>query len=242
MNRDEFSKATGIHPETLRKYERDFQIEIPRDEKNNRIYGQKETDTFLMLKKALETKSVKELKIELGLIDKTIESNVPNINNEVVQEKNTGVQNACMTDEIKELSEIIQGVYTDVQQLKNTDIQEIKSNFLQVNETAFSELSIMAKRISELSYQLGNFESSLKYEKEKYHDLISKYESEKRLISDFSSKTIDELKSSLSNKDEILTQKDLQLKDKDKEIEDLKKSLEKEKSKTLFQKIFPKGA
>ena len=241
MNRDEFSKATGIHPETLRKYERDFLIEIPRDEKNNRIYGLKETDTFLMLKKALETKSVKELKIELGIIDKNIESNTPN-KNEVVQEKNTGVQSDCISDEIKELSEIVQVVYTDVQQLKNTDIQEIKSNFLQVNETAFSELSIMAKRISELSYQLGNFESSLKYEKEKYQDLILKYDSEKRMISDFSSKSIDELKISLSNKDNLINEKDYKLKEKDKEIEELKKALEKEKSKSIFQKVFSKGA
>lgn len=219
MNTEEFEKAVGIKISTIKKYESDFNLTIPRNDHGNRRYTETEVQIYLDLKKELATKTVSEIQKERGIISGNISVNNTNMSPNISENISNISQDNTNISVENELA--IEKIATRF----DTNISEVKS-MIESQNNNFVILQEQSNKLSQISYQLGSLEAQLKAEKQAHESTILKYEKEKMLISDYANNSRDDLKS--------------QLKYSKDEIEKLRAELQKEKSKTVFQKVFSK--
>ncbi len=211
MNTEEFEKAIEINISTIKKYEKDFKLNIPRNELNHRVYGEPELKIYQWIKEQFaDGKSIAD-------IQKKMEVNTSDI--PVTYQQNT----SGISDNISNISpEKVEAIEQSMQSFKG-DISEVKS-LIEGQNNNFIILQEQSKSMSELTYRLGTTEAELKAEREAHFQTKERHESEKRIISQYSDKTVQDMKAELEAKNL--------------EIEKLKAELEKEQSKSFFQKVF----
>jgi len=231
MNREEFAKEVNLNKELIRSWEKEFDIEIPRDENKYRTYGQRELEIYQMIIKLRENNKPSEIKKMLKNTD-NLQSNLQSD----LQTKKQSVNAENKTDNANISSEVLTSFKSEI----TTQITKINTNL----ESKFTEYAELSYAYADVSAKLGFLTASLLAEQEKNRLLIQSYESEKRLLSDYSSKSVTGLENKIQTLEENLqssNNSNNQLKDivssKDKDIENLKQQLEAEKSKGIKDKI-----
>ena len=227
MNIEKFSEAVGINSSTVKKYEKDFNIPIPRDPVSGyRVYGQEETDIYLSLKEELKTKTILAIKQELSLRPKPEKVSAPeekiSTEKEEMKSENTEYISPGIIYDISKIDKSVQTLYSEISEMKN---------FILNQNDSFSSLKEISKTVSELTYKIGQLESQVQYEKQLHHMTIEKYEGEKRLITEYSAGKENKLEQQVS----VQVQ---QLSEKDRKIAELERELAKEKNKSIFQRAF----
>ena len=225
MNRDKFAEVIGLNKQTIIKYEKDFKIPIPRDPENGyRIYGDEEIQIFKLIKEQLQNKTVSELQRDLKLKPDLLKL-APALLKETYNDDIDFIQSET-PENINDLKNSISGLYENIQTLQQHVINQ--SDY-------FKDIKQLSENLSMSMYKIGQLEEKLKTEQQLHNISIEKYESEKRLITEYST----DYNKKLASEIETLKQDN---DNKDKIINELKKELDKEKSKTLFQFVFKKKA
>jgi DNA-binding transcriptional MerR regulator len=209
FNITEASEKVGIKESTLRKWEEDFKIDVPRNRRGYREYTEEIIKIFENIKGYKDSNHGENTIIrKLGLHDAFIQSEQPG--------------------NLERKEEVIEVTYNLHESLK-----DIETSLIARMDDKLDSIMELSEKYSRASYEVGSLKSELKSAYEKIDILKEKYEEKLHLITDGSGKDINNLKKDLE-KTEFEKQQIFE------ENEKLKAELEKQKSKTLFQKLFGK--
>jgi DNA-binding transcriptional MerR regulator len=229
MNRTEAAEKLQLNPELVRKWETDFQIPVPRDEKNRRVYTDIELEIFDLIKNLRDENGIqtirKKIQKEYNLMKNTGDEIQPVDNPEI----NTGSDSPKV--EINHQESETYRVYEDKIQpddftrLENSLVLKIDEKMNQVQ----NQLMIAAKSIGSLEAKLEAAEESKEFIKTEYRQSVDRLENElKRTIE--AAEMAQQEKSVYRDQVEKLRQ----------ELEQKNLELSQEKSKGFLSRLFRK--
>lgn len=125
----EVAELTGYPPHVLRYYEKEFELQIPRNEANHRFYTYTEIETFQYIK-SLQEKGFSNKQIKLILQSPEI---IVNANEETALTSISPSANVNTLELAKEISLNLQEVFID-------ELHKILNNNADHNEKLISEL------------------------------------------------------------------------------------------------------
>lgn len=138
----EVSEITGYQPHVIRYYEKEFELEIPRNNSNHRYYTYKEVETYNYIK-ALQEKGFTNKQIKLIL-------NSPEL---VVTDGETAVTNL-----VKKESDIIPSL-TDIYEIfKELVIEDLSPVLIEKTDTSLNLINELNTKIDELRNEINNNE------------------------------------------------------------------------------------
>lgn len=126
----EVAELTGYPPHVLRYYEKEFELQIPRNEANHRFYTYTEIETFQYIK-SLQEKGFSNKQIKLILQSPEI---IVNANEETALTSISPSANVNTLELAKEISLNLQEVFID-------ELHKILNNNADHNEKLISELT-----------------------------------------------------------------------------------------------------
>lgn len=138
----EVSEITGYQPHVIRYYEKEFELEIPRNNSNHRYYTYKEVETYNYIK-ALQEKGFTNKQIKLIL-------NSPEL---VVTDGETAVTNL-----VKKESDIIPSL-TDIYEIfKELVLEDLSPVLIEKSNTSLNLINEINTKIDELRNEFNNNE------------------------------------------------------------------------------------
>ena len=210
MHINEIAKELELSPETLRKWEKDFNLVIQRDKLGQRIYDEGHLELFAKIKSMRKKYGISTINHKIGLnISNEPSKNPENIDNTSIQEMiNADVQKAINDALSNGLSEITENLSTAI----HTELVEVNNKI--------NGLVELAKEYSKSTYRIGQLEAQLEAEKNR-----------SKLLNNSMDKDLENLKKELDKKSQ-----EMESLQRDKET--LSLALEQERKKPWYKKIF----
>lgn len=138
----EVSEITGYQPHVIRYYEKEFELEIPRNNSNHRYYTYKEVETYNYIK-ALQEKGFTNKQIKLIL-------NSPEL---VVTDGETAVTNL-----VKKESDIIPSLTDIYETFKELVLEDLSPVLIEKSNTSLNLINEINTKIDELRNEFNNNE------------------------------------------------------------------------------------
>lgn len=157
----EICDKTGYRSSVIRYYEKEFELNIPRDVNGRRIFTSKEFETLMLMKKlqgeGYSNKQIKRIMKE-GLFNGNLESAA---SNEMLQ------GNLISPPSAKTEEEIIKFIDEKFKEISST-INEINSNIgTKERDILLTENLKLKMDLKQKSYEVMELKEKLRYEKEK---------------------------------------------------------------------------
>ncbi|RKD34520.1 helix-turn-helix domain-containing protein [Thermohalobacter berrensis] len=180
----EVAEITGYQPHVLRYYEKEFDLEIPRNEANHRYYTYKEIETLNYIK-ALQEKGFTNKQIKLILNSPEIILNeqqretavttmIDKENNTSIEEITTKLQNSVS----QQLQEFIESKeYTSLKEIKELkeEVKKLKEEIRsKERDVLICENAKLKMKVKEKSYEIIQLKEKLKKEKENNKSFIKR--------------------------------------------------------------------
>ncbi|MCX7883850.1 MAG: MerR family transcriptional regulator [Caloramator sp.] len=165
----EVCEKTGYKPSVIRYYEKEFNLNIPRDVNGRRFFTQKEFDRLIFIKQ-LQLQGYTN-----GQIKKIIEDNILDVSQEIAIAKELNLSMESNNTSLAPLGE-------NIIKLINEKLQEINSSISELNKNVSSkerdilitENMKLKMELKQKAYEIIELKEKLKYEKERKRGFLSK--------------------------------------------------------------------
>ncbi|WP_425449777.1 MerR family transcriptional regulator [Dethiothermospora halolimnae] len=180
----EVSELTGYPPHVLRYYEKEFELEIPRNQANHRYYTYKEIETLKYIK-SLQEKGFTNKQIKLILNSPEILVNNSD-ETAVTTASNTSITNNSLEEFSSKLEDIILNhINPKLMERENNNLKAIdalKEEVVQLREDLNSkerdvlicENAKLKMKVKEKSYELAKIKEKLNKEQESNKGFLKK--------------------------------------------------------------------
>jgi DNA-binding transcriptional MerR regulator len=221
MNRKDFAKEVDINESTIIKYEKDFSLNIPRDENNYRNYGPKEIDIFNSIKNLRDANGITTITKIINEIQGNIEPDIQPPKEEVIK---------------------------DTPDKENSPVYNLNETFNDLSLQLIANVENKLSSNTELSEMYGEVNQKLGFITALYLAEVEASKQSKRLLIEGNDEAVCNLKNELEEKKITLRDKDLKIAELEKELkekerlekENLRNQLEKERSKSWFTRLLGK--
>lgn len=182
----EISDITGYKPHVIRYYEKEFELEIPRNESNRRYFTINELEKLRYIKslqeKGLSNKQIKqilkspEIVISDNTMDNTSQEAAISVLDDLSQERDIEIRRDDIHDILKHLTDVMKKLdyRNDIEEL-SYKIDEIRNEFVnQEKDVLICENAKLKMKVKEKSYEVAELKEKLKREQNRKISIFTK--------------------------------------------------------------------